>query len=69
MERLCELTDVALLERISDMASQGIFWAFAIFNFLAVFAFSWVYLHGARDFRRWLSKRKTRKEKSGAGAA
>lgn len=51
------------------MASQGIFWAFAIFNFLAVFAFSWVYLHGARDFRRWLSKRKTRKEKSGAGAA
>ncbi|KAJ5899540.1 CDR ABC transporter [Penicillium taxi] len=41
----------------------GIFWAFVIFNFMLVFAFSWLYLHGIGDFKRRLSARKTRKGK------
>ncbi|OQE26479.1 hypothetical protein PENSTE_c005G02927 [Penicillium steckii] len=39
--------------------NYGIFWAFVIFNFMLVFIFSWLYLHGIRDLKRWLSKRKT----------
>ncbi|KAL4955523.1 ABC-2 type transporter-domain-containing protein [Aspergillus filifer] len=39
----------------------GIFWAFVMFNFAAVFFFSWLYLHGAGDMKRWLSARRTRK--------
>lgn len=38
----------------------GIFWAFAILNFAVVFLFSWLYLHGVRDFKRWLNERKAR---------
>ncbi|OQE05791.1 hypothetical protein PENVUL_c022G01623 [Penicillium vulpinum] len=41
----------------------GILWAFIIFNFALVFAFSWLYLHGVRNMKRWLSERKTRKGK------
>ncbi|KAJ5168761.1 CDR ABC transporter [Penicillium canariense] len=44
--------------------NYGIFWAFVIFNFAVVFLFSWMYLHGARDLKRWLSERKTRKGKN-----
>ncbi|CEO60742.1 Putative ABC transporter [Penicillium brasilianum] len=44
----------------------GIFWAFVIFNFAMVFFFSWLYLHGARDLKRWNSKRKTKKVKKAA---
>ncbi|KAJ5669606.1 CDR ABC transporter [Penicillium macrosclerotiorum] len=51
----------AQMERLLDHVLQGIFWAFVIFNFLAVFFFSWLYLHGVRGFKRWLSERKTRK--------
>lgn len=40
---------------------QGIFWAYIIFNFALVFIFSWLYLHGVRDFKRRLSEHKTRK--------
>ncbi|KAJ5634500.1 hypothetical protein N7528_002342 [Penicillium herquei] len=39
----------------------GIFWAYVVFNFMAVFAFSWLYLHGVRDVKRWFSTRKTKK--------
>ncbi|KAL4929375.1 putative ABC transporter [Aspergillus undulatus] len=39
----------------------GIFWAFVGFNFAAVFFFSWLYLHGVGDLKRWLSARKTKK--------
>ncbi|KAL4911105.1 hypothetical protein BDW74DRAFT_184620 [Aspergillus multicolor] len=39
----------------------GIFWAFVMFNFAAVFALSWLYLHGVNDMKRWFSKRKARK--------
>ncbi|KAJ6127139.1 CDR ABC transporter [Penicillium sp. IBT 18751x] len=42
----------------------GIFWAFVIFNFLMVFFFSWLYLHGVRNFKRWLSERRTKSGKS-----
>ncbi|KAJ6049546.1 uncharacterized protein N7446_007126 [Penicillium canescens] len=41
--------------------AYGIFWGYVIFNFAAVFAFSWLYLHGVREMKRWLSERKTRK--------
>ncbi|KAJ5548200.1 CDR ABC transporter [Penicillium frequentans] len=41
--------------------NYGIFWAYVIFNFLLVFLFSWLYLHGVRDMKRWFSARKTRK--------
>jgi hypothetical protein len=40
---------------------QGIFWAFTMFNFIAVYFFSWLYLHGAGDLKRWISARKARK--------
>lgn len=40
---------------------QGVSWAFVIFNFIAVFALSWLYLHGAKDLKRWFSSRKTGK--------
>lgn len=43
--------------------NYGIFWAFVIFNFALVFLFSWLYLHGVRNLKRWLSKRKTQKGK------
>ncbi|KAF7594206.1 hypothetical protein BBP40_009910 [Aspergillus hancockii] len=36
----------------------GIFWAYVIFNFAAVYAFSWLYLHGVRDIKKWLSRRR-----------
>ncbi|KAI9370476.1 ABC-2 type transporter-domain-containing protein [Aspergillus egyptiacus] len=39
----------------------GIFWAFVMFNFAAVFFFSWLYLHGITDMKKWVSARKTRK--------
>ncbi|KAL2871009.1 putative ABC transporter [Aspergillus lucknowensis] len=39
----------------------GIFWAYIIFNFAAVFFFSWLYLHGINDMKRWFSARRTRK--------
>lgn len=39
----------------------GIFWAFVAFNFAAVFFFSWLYLHGVNDAKRWVSARRTRK--------
>ncbi|KAF9888082.1 hypothetical protein FE257_009347 [Aspergillus nanangensis] len=39
----------------------GIFWAYCIFNFIAVYAFSWLYLHGIGDMKRWFSARKTNK--------
>lgn len=45
---------------------KGIFSAFVIFNFMLVFLFSWLYLHGVRNIKRWLSKRKTEK---GAGSS
>jgi hypothetical protein len=45
---------------------QGIFWAFVIFNFMLVFIFSWLYLHGVRDTKRWLSERKTKRVKNAA---
>ncbi|KAJ5928919.1 CDR ABC transporter [Penicillium verhagenii] len=41
--------------------NYGIFWAYVIFNFMVVFLFSWLYLHGVRDMKRWFSARKTRK--------
>ncbi|KAJ5776430.1 uncharacterized protein N7511_001441 [Penicillium nucicola] len=44
--------------------AYGIFWGYVIFDFAAVFAFSWIYLHGIRNFKRWLSERKTRKSKA-----
>ncbi|KAG0158229.1 hypothetical protein PDIDSM_5742 [Penicillium digitatum] len=39
----------------------GIFWGYIIFNFALVFVFSWLYLHGVSNFKRWFSARKTRK--------
>ncbi|RHZ56971.1 hypothetical protein CDV55_104831 [Aspergillus turcosus] len=39
----------------------GIFWAFTMFNFMAVYFFSWLYLHGVGDLKRWISARKARK--------
>ncbi|KAI2685987.1 hypothetical protein CBS147355_1474 [Penicillium roqueforti] len=42
----------------------GIIWGFIIFNFAVVFIFSWLYLHGISDVKRWLSARKTRKSKA-----
>ncbi|KAJ5956072.1 hypothetical protein N7501_010351 [Penicillium viridicatum] len=41
----------------------GIFWGYVIFNFALVFAFSWLYLHGVSNMKRWFSARKTRKGK------
>ncbi|KAE8372774.1 ABC-2 type transporter-domain-containing protein [Aspergillus bertholletiae] len=41
--------------------SYGIFWAFVIFNFAAVYAFSWLHLHGIRDFKKWVSARKAKR--------
>ncbi|KAL3478070.1 ABC-2 type transporter-domain-containing protein [Aspergillus californicus] len=46
----------------------GIFWAFVMFNFIAVFFFSWLYLHGVRDMKRWLSARKMKKVKGEEGS-
>ncbi|KAJ5216103.1 uncharacterized protein N7498_002510 [Penicillium cinerascens] len=51
--------------QFSEGDQFGIFWAYVVFNFLMVFFFSWLYLHGVRDFKRWLSERRTRKDKSG----
>ncbi|KAL3456754.1 ABC-2 type transporter-domain-containing protein [Aspergillus heterothallicus] len=42
----------------------GIFWAFIMFNFAAVFFCSWLYLHGINDMKRWFSARKTKKAAS-----
>ncbi|KAE8350031.1 ABC-2 type transporter-domain-containing protein [Aspergillus coremiiformis] len=39
----------------------GIFWAYVLFNFAAVYVFSWLYLHGTRDFKRWFSTRKAKR--------
>ncbi|KKK21456.1 ABC transporter [Aspergillus ochraceoroseus] len=44
--------------------NYGIFWAYVLFNFTAVFFFSWLYLHGARDIKRWVSARRTRRAES-----
>ncbi|XRM42481.1 ATP-binding cassette transporter snq2 [Aspergillus tubingensis] len=41
--------------------NYGIFWAYVIFNFMAVFFFSWLYLHGARNIKRSISARKSKK--------
>ncbi|KAJ5506588.1 CDR ABC transporter [Penicillium expansum] len=41
--------------------SYGIFWGYIFFNFALVFAFSWLYLHGVSNMKRWFSERKTRK--------
>jgi hypothetical protein len=32
-----------------------------MFNFAATFFFSWLYLHGINDMKRWFSARKTKK--------
>jgi Na+-driven multidrug efflux pump len=45
--------------------NYGIFWAFVGFNFAAVFFFSWLYLHGVNDAKRWVSARRTRKSVKG----
>ncbi|KAJ9214059.1 hypothetical protein DTO166G4_4325 [Paecilomyces variotii] len=39
----------------------GIFFGYVIFNFIAVFVISWLYLHGVRNAKRWFSARKTKK--------
>ncbi|KAJ5387752.1 hypothetical protein N7509_010293 [Penicillium cosmopolitanum] len=54
------------IELIFMKLKREIFSAFVIFNFMLVFLFSWLYLHGVRDLKRWLSKRKTEK---GAGSS
>ncbi|KAJ5173160.1 hypothetical protein N7492_005753 [Penicillium capsulatum] len=36
----------------------GIFWAFTVINFAAVFLFSWLYLHGVQGFKRGLGDRR-----------
>ncbi|GIK06980.1 hypothetical protein Aspvir_002633 [Aspergillus viridinutans] len=41
--------------------NYGIFWAFTMFNFVAVYFFSWLYLHGVGDLKRWISARKAKK--------
>ncbi|RAL01405.1 putative ABC transporter [Aspergillus ibericus CBS 121593] len=41
--------------------NYGIFWAYVIFNFMAVFFFSWLYLHGIKNMKRGLSARKSEK--------
>ncbi|KAJ6151902.1 hypothetical protein N7497_006221 [Penicillium chrysogenum] len=41
----------------------GILWVYIIFNFALVFAFSWLYLHGVSNLKRWFSARKARKGK------
>ncbi|KAJ5093924.1 CDR ABC transporter [Penicillium angulare] len=38
----------------------GVFCAYVVFNFSLVFAFSWLYLHGVRDVKRWFSVRKAK---------
>ncbi|KAJ6188460.1 hypothetical protein N7519_003368 [Penicillium mononematosum] len=43
--------------------NYGILWAYIIFNFSLVFAFSWLYLHGVSNLKRWFSARKARKGK------
>jgi len=58
MAQLCKLIFVDWFYNLLTIA-QGIFWAFMIFNFMLVFIFSWLYLHGVRDLKRWLSRRKT----------
>ncbi|KAL4922815.1 ABC-2 type transporter-domain-containing protein [Aspergillus aurantiobrunneus] len=45
--------------------SYGIFWAFVVFNFAAVFFLSWLYLHGVGAAKRWVSARRTRKSIQG----
>ncbi|PYH78160.1 ABC transporter [Aspergillus uvarum CBS 121591] len=44
--------------------NYGIFWAFVVFNFMAVFFFSWLYLQGIGDIRKWFSKRKAKSAKT-----
>ncbi|KAE8392144.1 ABC-2 type transporter-domain-containing protein [Aspergillus alliaceus] len=39
----------------------GIFSAYVIFNFAAVYAFSWLYLHGVSDIKKWFSIRRAKK--------
>ncbi|OOF99116.1 hypothetical protein ASPCADRAFT_140778 [Aspergillus carbonarius ITEM 5010] len=41
--------------------NYGIFWAYVIFNFMAVFFFSWLYLHGIKNMKRGLGARKSKK--------
>lgn len=65
MARLCELLYELWRSICRTDQSQGIFWGFVIFNFLAVFVFSWLYLHGVRDLKRWFSARKTQKSRGG----
>ena len=36
-----------------------------LFNFGAVFALSWFYLHGFKDLKRWLGARRTKKAAAG----
>lgn len=37
---------------------QGLFIGYVLFNFALVFLFSWIFLHGSRNLKRWLSMRK-----------
>ncbi|KAL1845778.1 ATP-binding cassette transporter snq2 [Paecilomyces lecythidis] len=41
--------------------NYGIFFGYVIFNFLAVFVISWLYLHGVRNVKHWFSARRTHK--------
>ncbi|KAJ5479041.1 hypothetical protein N7530_004550 [Penicillium desertorum] len=43
--------------------NYGILWAYIIFNFTLVFVFSWLYLHGVSNLKRWFSARKARNGK------
>ena len=63
MEGLCKYYPLHLVDSEPD-SLQGIFWGYVIFDFVAVFAFSWLYLHGVRNMKRWLSERKMRKSKA-----
>ncbi|CAG7950854.1 unnamed protein product [Penicillium nalgiovense] len=47
----------------STGSQYGILWAYIIFNFALVFAFSWLYLHGVSNLKRWFSARKASKGK------
>ncbi|KAJ5287465.1 hypothetical protein N7478_003151 [Penicillium angulare] len=38
----------------------GVFCAYVVFNFIVVFAFSWLYFHGVRNMKRWFSVRKAK---------
>ncbi|THC99137.1 hypothetical protein EYZ11_001388 [Aspergillus tanneri] len=39
----------------------GIFWAYVVFNFAAVYFCSWLYLHGVGNMKRWVSAKRARK--------